>query len=134
MCMDASTIRKTVSTNHQWLHNRRQNRLSPRQYLLLFRPPHHPRRLSMLLSMTVTVTEDVVASAAVIGSRDQKRRLLQCLHPHQRPWRPSRHPLLSSRPGSLLWCLQDVAASAAVIGSRDQKRRLLQCLHPHQCL
>src|SRR5450756_308715 len=121
MCMDASTIRKAASANHWWLHTRRRSRPSPLPHLLPFRLLPRPQRLSVLLSVTVPVTEDVASSAAVTGNRDPKRRLqrrLQCLHPHQRLWRPSRHPLLSSRrsprrlsvllsrPGSPLWCLQ----------------------------
>src|SRR5664280_1740756 len=121
MCMDASTIRKAASANHRWLHNRRQSRPSSLPHLLPFRPLPRPRRPSVLLSVTVTVTEDVASSAVVIGNRDPKRRLqrlFQCLRPYQRLWRPSRHPLLSfrqsprhlsaplSRPGSPLWCLQ----------------------------
>jgi hypothetical protein len=72
--MDASTIRKAVSANHRWLHNR----ASPLQHLLPFRPLH-PRRPSVLLSVTVTVTEDVASSAAVTGSKDLKRRLQHLL-------------------------------------------------------
>src|SRR5450830_1276395 len=121
MCMDASTIRKAVSANHWWLHNRRQSRPSSLPHLLPFRPLPRPRRPSVLLSVTVTVTEDVASSAVVIGNRDPKRRLqrlLQCLYLYRHLWRPSRHQHLSSRRsprrpsvllsrlGSPLWFLQ----------------------------
>src|SRR5450756_383015 len=113
MCMDASTIRKTVSPNPLWLHNQQRSRLSPLQHLLPFRPPPRPRRLSVLLSMTVIVAEDVAALNVVTGNRD--RHLYQHLrqssrHPRlssrQRPPRPRRFSVLSSRPGSPQWCLQ----------------------------
>src|SRR5664280_2021518 len=100
LCMDASTIRKAASANHRWLHNRRQSRPSLLPHLLPFRPLPRPRRPSVLLTVTVTVTEDVASSAAVTGNRDPRRRLLQprqCLHLYRRLWWPSRHPLLSSR-------------------------------------
>jgi hypothetical protein len=69
--MDASTIRKMVLPNPWWLHNQRRSRLSPLQHLLPFRPPPRPQRPSVLLSVTVTVTEDAAASHAVTGNRDR---------------------------------------------------------------
>src|SRR5450756_3166773 len=76
MCMDASTIRKAVSANHRWLHNRRQSRPSPLPHLFPFKPPPRPRHPSVLLSVTVTVTEDVASSACLLYTSDAADDLL----------------------------------------------------------
>ena len=129
MCMDASTIRKAASANHRWLHNRRQSRPSLLPHLLPFRPLPRPRRPSVLLTVTVTVTEDVASSAAVTGNRDPRRRLLQprqCLHLYRRLWWPSRHPLLSSR--------RSPQRPSVLLSKPGSARHHLQFRHPRQDL